>query len=166
MKAKDIMEPFNGIALNPEMTLKEAVEFMSSHKKPDGTIGVKGMLVVNEKGNLVGVISMEDILKAVIPFYINPLLEEFTWEGMMLNMASKMCNKKVKEIMNKNIVTVEPTDPLMKCAEILIKYNLQRLPVVDKGEIKGIILIRDLYNVIVKKILGTLNGDENGCSDK
>ncbi len=165
MKAKDIMEPFAGIALNPNMTLKEAIEFMNAHKKTDGTTGVKGMLVM-DGSKLVGILSMEDVLKAVIPFYINPLLKDFTWEGMMLNMASKMCHKKVEEIMNKNVITVEPDDPLMKCAEILIKYNLQRLPVVDKGDVKGIILIRDLYNVIVKKILGKLNGDEHGCDDK
>jgi len=165
MKAKDVMEPFIGIALNPEMTIKEAVEFMNSYKKTDGTLGVKGMLVMNGE-KLVGVLSMEDVLKAVIPFYINPILGDFTWEGMMLNIASKMCVKKVKDIMNRNIITVDAYDPLMKCAELLIKYNLQRLPVVDKGRVVGIILIRDLYNVIVNKMLGLINGDANGCGDK
>ncbi|ADR18433.1 CBS domain-containing protein [Calditerrivibrio nitroreducens] len=165
MKAKDIMSPFNGVALDPEMGLKEAVEFMSSYKKNDGTVGVKGMLVMNGD-KVVGTLSMEDVLRSVIPFYINPLLSDFTWEGMLLNMASRMCNKKVKEIMNKNLIFAEQDDSLMECAEKLIKYNLQRLPVVEKGKVVGIILIRDLYNVVINKILGRLNGNTDGCGDK
>ncbi|MCX8083925.1 MAG: CBS domain-containing protein [Calditerrivibrio sp.] len=165
MLAKDIMEPFDGNALQPEWTLKEAVEFMSNLKKTDGTVGVKGMLVM-DGSRLVGTLSMEDVLKAVIPFYINPTLGDFTWEGMMLSMAEKMCSRKVRDIMNKNLVTVKKDDPLMKCAEKLIKYNIQRLPVLDGEQVVGIILIRDLYNIIVKKILGKLNGDNYGSCDK
>ncbi|MGC8768035.1 CBS domain-containing protein [Calditerrivibrio sp.] len=69
-------------------------------------------------------------------------------------MASRMCNKKVKDIMNKNLIFAEPDDSLMECAEKLVKYNLQRLPVVEKGKVVGIILIRDLYNVVINNILG------------
>ncbi|MCA1933287.1 MAG: CBS domain-containing protein [Calditerrivibrio sp.] len=157
MKAKDIMEKFDGRSLNPDMTLKEAVEFMSSIEKPDGSKGIKGMLVLNS-GKLIGILSMEDVLKVVIPFYINPLLKDFTWEGMLVNMAAKMQNKKVGDVMNKNIFYVKPEDSLMKCAEILIKYNIQRLPVLENENVVGIILVRDLYNVVVKKILGEING--------
>lgn len=157
MKAKDIMEKFDGRSLRPDMTLQEAVEFMSSIEKPDGSKGIKGMLVL-DNGKLVGIISMEDVLKGVIPFYINPLLKDFTWEGMLVNMADKMKNKKVYDVMNKNIFYVKPEDSLMKCAEILMKYNIQRLPVLENENVVGIILVRDLYNVVVKKILGEING--------
>ncbi|MGC8768034.1 hypothetical protein [Calditerrivibrio sp.] len=67
MKAKDIMSPFNGIALDPEMWLKEAVEFMNFYWKNDGTVGVKGMLVMSGD-KVVGTLSMEDVLRSVILF--------------------------------------------------------------------------------------------------
>lgn len=81
VKAKDIMERFDGNALSPELTLKEVIEFMSNVQKPDGSKGIKGALVL-EDGKLVGTLSMEDILKSLIPFYLNPVLGNFTWEGM------------------------------------------------------------------------------------
>jgi len=155
MKAKDVMEPIRDW-LKPDDTIQEAVKKMRITRRGNGLIGVKGMVVLDENGNLVGMLSIKDILKAIIPSYMQlSELGEFAWDGMLEEMAKKIANKSVKEIMTKEVITVEEDAPLMECADIMVKKQLQRLPVVDKeGKVVGMVFIRDLYYAIVDAMFG------------
>ncbi len=154
VKAKDIMEQVKD-HLSPDDTIRDAVNKMRVVKRDDGIVGVKGMIVLDREGNLVGMVSVKDILKAIIPFYMTMTeLGEFTWEGMLSEMTKKVADKKVEEIMVKDVITVPEDAPLMECADFIVKHNLQRVPVVDREKrVVGIIYVRDLYNAIVKVLL-------------
>ncbi|MDH7506537.1 MAG: CBS domain-containing protein [Candidatus Thermoplasmatota archaeon] len=73
------------------------------------------MLCVMENDNLVGVLTKADLL---------PLVTS---------------NQKVKEIMNKKIITVSSDDRVIHARRIMIDQNLARLPVVNQGKLVGII---------------------------
>ena len=154
MKAKDIMEPVRDY-LSPDDTLKEAVNRMRVVRRGNGVVGVKGMVVLDGEGNLVGIVSIKDILKAIIPYYMTMTeLGEFTWEGMLVEMAKKVAGKKIEEIMTKDVITVSEDAPLMECADFIVKHNLQRLPVLNKEKkVVGMIYVRDLYYTIVQALL-------------
>ena len=154
MKAKNIMEPIKDY-LSPDNTLKEAVNRMRVMRRIDGVVGVKGMVVLDGEGNLVGIVSIKDILKAIIPYYMTMTeLGEFTWEGMLVEMAKKVAGKKIEEIMTKDVITVSEDAPLMECADFIVKHNLQRLPVLNKEKkVVGMIYVRDLYYTIVQALL-------------
>ena len=152
MKAKDIMEGVKE-TLTPETALKEAVNKMRVAGKGRDRAGVKGMVVL-DNGNLAGIVSIKDILKAIIPSYMTLTeLGEFTWDGMLEEMAKKVANKKVGEIMTRDVITVSEDAPLMECADLIVKHNLQRLPVLNKEKkVVGMIYIRDLYHAIVQAL--------------
>jgi CBS domain-containing protein len=155
VKAKDIMEPIID-TLSPDTTVKEAIKQMKMAHRAGHRTGVKGMVVLDSDGNLKGMLSIKDILRAIIPEYMNMAeLGEFTWEGMLEKMAKRVENMKVRDLMTKKVVTVEEDAPLMEVADILVKQNLQRVPVIGKsGKPVGIIYVRDLYHALVKAMLG------------
>lgn len=159
MKAKDIMIPLEDY-LTPENTLKEAVTLLRTAKRGEERVGVKGLPVLDEKGRLVGMLSMRDILKAVFPFYLSMMdLGEFTWDGMVESLAKKVANKKVKEIMSKQVITVPEDAPLMECIDHMLKHNIKRLPVVNKeGKVVGMIYERDVFFAVTKAMLEENNG--------
>lgn len=159
MKAKDIMIPLEDY-LTPENTLKEAVNLLRTAKRGEERVGVKGLPVLDEKGRLVGMLSMWDILKAVFPFYLSMMdLGEFTWDGMVESLAKKVANKKVKEIMSKQVITVPEDAPLMECIDHMLKHNIKRLPVVNKeGKVVGMIYERDVFFAVTKAMLEENNG--------
>jgi len=154
MKVRDIMEPVVDV-LSPDDTLKEAVNRMRVARRGEQKVGVKGLIVVDGSGNLVGMVSIKDILKTIIPFYMSySELGEFTWDGMLEEMAKKVADRRVKEFMTKEVITIEEDASLMECADTMVRKNLQRIPVVDRdGRVVGIVYIRDLYYALVKTLL-------------
>ncbi|MFA4919382.1 MAG: CBS domain-containing protein, partial [Thermodesulfovibrionales bacterium] len=66
MKAKDLMIPLQEY-LAPDNTLKEAANLLRIAQRGEEKIGVKALPVLDASGNLKGVLSIGDILKAVQP---------------------------------------------------------------------------------------------------
>lgn len=154
MKAKDLMVPISDYLL-PEATLKEAVNLLRSTQKGDGRVGVKGLVVLDPSGKLVGMLSMHDILKAVHPSYLDMMnLGTFTWDGMVEELARKAAGRKVKECMSKTVLSVKESDPLMECVDLMLKHCVTRLPVLDASNtVKGMIYERDVFYTVVKAMI-------------
>lgn len=151
MKARDIMEPIQTY-LTPDDTLKEAVNRMRVCKKGETRVGVKGLIVLDADQNMVGMVSIKDVLRTIMPSYLMITeVGEFTWDGMLEEMAKKVADKHIGEIMTRKVITVPEDAPLMECADFFVKHNLQRIPVINKEKkIVGMIYIRDIYYAIVK----------------
>jgi len=151
VKAKEIMEPVKD-TLTPETTLKDAVNRMRVAGRGDVRAGAKGMIVL-DNGKLAGIVSIKDILKVIIPSYMTLTeLGEFTWDGMLEEMAKKVADKKVEEIMTRDVITVSEDAPLMECADHVVKHNLQRIPVLNREKTVVIIYVRDIYYAIVRAL--------------
>jgi len=159
MRAKDVMEKVTA-TLSPEDTLETAVKRMEKATRREGWHGVKGMAVLSASGDLVGMLSIKDILRAIVPHYLKATsLGEFTWDGMLEETTRKVAHKKVGEIMSSGVISVPEDAPLMECAELLVTRNIQRLPVLDgKGRLAGMIYLRDLYYAITRALRSP--GDE------
>lgn len=159
MKAKDLMIPLQEY-LKPDNTLKEAVNLLRTAKRGEEKAGVKGLPVLDEKGKLVGMLSMRDILKVVFPFYMTMMdLGDFTWDGMVESIARKSSNKKVKDVMSKVVITITEDASLMECVDHMIKHNIKRLPVIDKsGRVIGMMYERDVFFAITKAMLDENSG--------
>lgn len=155
MRAKDVMEPMTDTLL-PDTPIIEAIKQMKMARRGEQRVGVKGMVVVDKEGNLVGMFSIKDVLKAIVPEYMKTSsLEEFTWEGMLEEMAKKVEALKVEDLMTRDVITVNEDDSLMEVASVIVKHNLQRVPVIGKdGKPVGIIYVRDLYRALVKALTG------------
>lgn len=153
MKAKDLMVPLTGF-LSAEETLEDAVTQLKTAKRGEKTVGVKGLPVLDGEGKLIGMLSMGDILKAVWPSYMSMMdLGEFTWDGMVEDFAQKVADRKVGDLMTKEVVTIEANAPLMECVDHMVKHNVKRLPVLDKnGRVIGILYERDVFLAVTKSL--------------
>ena len=148
------MIPFQDY-LKPDNTLREAVNLFKTAVRGEQKTGVMGLPVLNDKGELVGMLSMMDILRAVYPSYMSMMnLGDFTWDGMLESFAKQAGDKKVKDLMTRDVVTVREDDPLMECVDHLVKNRVRRLPVLDKtGKIVGMLYLRDIFFAVTKAML-------------
>jgi CBS domain-containing protein len=158
MKATEIMtKEFNTIL--PSATIKEAVTHFRCGWRGEGKRGVDALMVVDEGGNLAGIITMSHILKAVIPFYMEmEHLAEFAWEGLFERMCHRIENKPVSELMERKVITIGPDTNLMEIADIMVKNRVRRLPVIKEGSVIGIVYRKDLFFKIVETML-----EKEGC---
>jgi CBS domain-containing protein len=156
MKAKNLMIPITNEYLRPDTTLKEAVNLLKTVRTGEEKVRVKSLPVLGPDGKLIGMLTMTDILKAVYPSYLSMMnLGDFTWDGMVEEMAKKAADHKVSEVMTKTaVLTVRPDDSLMECVDHMIKQNVERVPVVEAGgKVVGIIYERDVFFTVVKAML-------------
>lgn len=143
MKVKEIMNT-KVITIKPNQTIKEAVKKLS-----DNHIG--GLPVIDEKENVVGIITESDVLKLLEHKY-SELDERYkdpstTIDFDLLSKLRKVHNiyKETKgtipifEIMQKNVITITPGDTVENAATLMIKNGVNRLPVVIKGKLVGIV---------------------------
>jgi len=103
------------VTVRPDQTISEAESLMRKYK-------ISGLPVVDEKGKLLGIITNRDIR----------FVKDFS--------------KKIREVMTKeNLITVPVGTTLEEAKEILHKYKIEKLPVVDEnGYLKGLITIKDI----------------------
>ncbi len=70
--------------------------------------------------------------------------KEWSWETsdmlLITKKKLKLPNKPVKEVMTKNVITINEFTSISECASRMYKYKLDQLPVLDaKGDLIGII---------------------------
>lgn len=159
MHAKDLMIPLKE-HLKPDGTLKEAALMLKTARRDEEKTGVKGLPVLDESGKMVGFLSMGDILKAVFPPYLSLMnLGEFTWDGMVEDLARKAGEKRVSDMMTKKVITVPEDAPLMECVDHMIRHTVKRLPVIGKdSRVVGILYERDVFFAITKAMLHESRG--------
>ena len=158
MKAKDLMVPLQEY-LKPDNTLKEAANLLRIARRGEEKIGVKALPVLDDTGKLIGILSIGDILKAVYPSYMYLMdLGKFAWDGMVEAFAKKAADKKVEELMTREVFTVKEDSPLMECVDHMLKNKVKRVPVLNKGnKVTGMLYERDVFYEITKAMLGENN---------
>lgn len=131
MLVKDRMTP-NPVTTTPETGILEALQLMRKHNVR--------RLPVLDKGKLVGIVTESELLR-VSP---SPATSLSVFE--MNYLLSKM---KVKEVMTPDPVTVTP-DTLIEEAAVLMRENVvSGLPVVDKGQLVGIITETNIFDAFI-----------------
>jgi IMP dehydrogenase len=106
------------VTLGEDAVLREAVHLMRDHK-------IGGIPVVNEENQLVGIITNRDLR------------------------FEKDLDKKVSDVMTReNLITAELGTNLKGAQEILEKYKIEKLPIVDgNNKLVGLITFKDIQKV-------------------
>jgi len=131
MRAKDMMTK-NPITVNPNTLVLDAQKIMKQKN-------IRRLTVV-EKGKLVGIVTKHDLLEAE-PSPATPM-SFHEWNYLL----SKM---KVKEIMEKNPVTITPDTPFEDALRIGQQKKVGSFPVVDKGKLVGIATESDIVRFLI-----------------
>lgn len=153
MRVKDVMQrEFDTVG--PETTLREAaVHFRSGKGQGEGGVPA---LVVMEGEKLVGIISLTDVLKAILPPYIlqDTHLVHMAWDGLLEAQCEKIQNKKVREIMTKQVVTIAEDAVLAEAAEHFLSYHIHSIPVTRGEKVVGIVYLSELARRVLRRCEG------------
>ena len=97
------------ISCRPETSLEEVARVMDSKD-------ISALVVVNEAGDVVGVISRTDLVNAR---FVEPYLKH--WPGMT-----------AEHLMSRPVISVSPDTPVVEAAHLLRDKQVHRLVVVDR----------------------------------
>ncbi|MBW2430970.1 MAG: CBS domain-containing protein [Deltaproteobacteria bacterium] len=153
MIARDIMKArFH--TLSPRDTIAEAVKHFQIALE-DEQKKVFGLMVTDENDQLVGMLSMYDILLFIQPkhAHIWGEIEDIDPSELYDERLDRVKSIMVADIMTTEVVTITPDTHLMVIADIMIKKHIRRLPVVDGQEVVGIVFVSDVFHHLLKKFL-------------
>lgn len=143
MKARDIMvAPV--ITAKPNTLIKNVAETLIHHR-------ISALPVVDDTGRLVGIISEGDLLhRAEAGTEKRPSwwLRAFIGTDVLASEYVKAHARKVADVMTREVVTASPETPLHKVAALLGKYSIKRVPIVENGQLVGIISRANLVQAI------------------
>lgn len=106
------------------------------------------VMVIDDLKKLVGVVSMFDILYHLRPDFLNFGInsEELKWEGQLNILIEKFKDKKVDQIMSRNVVGASKDDHIMVILDRMVKNRYRRLPILQNDRPVGIVYISDIYH--------------------
>ena len=109
------------LTIGPNQSLREALTLI--HEKNVGSI-----LVVEDKHTILGILTRYDVLSRV------------TLSNLDLNMP-------ISAVMTPDVKTLTVDDTAEKAGLLMSRFNIRHLPILDRGELVGIISERDLFSL-------------------
>ena len=136
MKIRDVMN-WNVVTVSSDTPIMEARKIMDAHN-------IRRLPVV-DKGKLIGMVSYGRISRTTP----SPATSLSVWEINYL--LAKMT---VKEIMNKDVVTVHPDMSVEAAISLAQSKGVGALPVLDDHNLVGIATTNDFFYKILNPLLG------------
>ncbi|WP_080057134.1 CBS domain-containing protein [Spirosoma aerolatum] len=127
MKIRQILQgkSINALySVSSDQTVLTALELMA-----DKNIGA---VLVVDKGALTGIFSERDYARKIV------------LKGRHSD------DTKIADVMTANVITIAPDQSLEECMRIMSDKHIRHLPVMDKGELVGIISINDVVTAIIR----------------
>jgi len=150
MLVRDFMN-YNVYTAKPSTTVKELIALFETNR-------IGGVPVVDDRGNLVGMISDGDIVRYLRPndqkiyaaYYISFVEDAQKIEDVL---AVKMNTPIEKIMVKKNVKTLAPDDDFESAIRMISKHHFKKLPVVNgAGRVVGVISRGDIIHNLSKTI--------------
>jgi CBS domain-containing protein len=150
LKVKDIMTK-EVITVSPETEIVQATKLLLENR-------INGVPVMDETGKLVGILCQSDLIaqqkKLPIPSFFTLL------NGLIPLISKKQLEKQVQKIaaitvaqaMTPNPVTVQPDINIEEVAALMVDRNFHTIPVVDEGELVGIVGKEDMLRALLPRV--------------
>jgi CBS domain-containing protein len=154
MKARDVMIPIRYF-ITPDNTIREAISLLIGAHKDLLNQGIRALPVLDSHRKLIGMLSEQDILKAVYPFYMSMAdVGMFGWDGMLESMAASVGDQTVETYMSRDFPVIHQQASLITCVDLFVKRKINLLPVIDEANhVLGILHQQNIINVIARAIL-------------
>ena len=149
LKVKDIMTK-EVITVSPEAEIVYATKLLLENR-------INGVPVTNETGKLVGILCQSDLIaqqkKLPVPSFFSFL------DGLITLTSMKQFEKEVQKIaaitvaqaMTPNPVAVRPDTDIEAVAALMVDNNFHTIPVVDEGELVGIVGKEDILKTLIPR---------------
>ena len=122
-------------SISPDETVFEAIRMMADKGA--------GALVVLENEHIVGILSERDYARKVI----------------LKGKSSK--KTKVSEIMTQKVFTIHPDQTVEEAMDLMVKYHIRHLPVVEEERVVGVISIMDTTRNVIYMMRQTIRDLES-----
>jgi len=110
--------------------------------------------VLDETGTLMGVISETDLVEQQRPLHIPTVMTLFDWvfsfgnEKRFKEEVDRVTAATVGELYHKDVVTCSPETTVRELAALMSQHKVHLLPVVEGGEMIGVVARLDLIRVM------------------
>lgn len=164
-QVRDLMIPIEEYSTVPENApVRDAVSILQ--KTLGDPKGHRSVLVIDEDGSAVGVLTFRDLLKALEPHMLSADIPRgsIDWlladndpavypEGLFAQRSKSEATKTVREIMeNLNPITIQAGAPLLKAVHVMVHHGVGCLPVLDGDKVVGMIQINEIFREIANVI--------------
>jgi acetoin utilization protein AcuB len=124
------------VTVPPDTNLRKAKEIIQEKR-------INHLLVVNEAGDLVGIVSDRDVKQSWASPATSLSIHELNY---LLNQLT------VEMIMVKKIITIPPGTTIERAAYIMQENRINALPVIESDKLVGIITSTDVMGVLLRAI--------------
>jgi len=149
-------------------TVKDAIEqlkrsfegFVSSSRVME--TGHRSLLVFDQKGELVGILSILDLIDAARPAYLSapkPSMADsmqfspMFWSGLFTTQVKALALKKVGDVMSASPPGVDEDTNLMEIADLMYREQVRRVIVRRQGKVIGIVREQEIFFEMARIIL-------------
>ena len=142
MQAADVMT-FGAASIRADAPVEEAARVMLQHR-------ISGLPVVDNNGDLVGMVTESDLLRR------EASAQRRRWLELLLGPVKPADGPRlahlatVAEVMTRPVVTVSEDTPVHEVADILQRHRIKRVPVVRGGKVTGIVSRADLLRGLAR----------------
>jgi len=168
-KAGDIMIPIEDYTtIDPDSTIKKGIERLKrSFESAASTsrimeIGHRSILVFDQTGKLVGILSILDLIEAVRPAYLSapkPSMADsmqyspMFWSGLFTTQAKGLVDKKIRDVMSDAPLNIDKDTNLMEIANLIYTEKSRRMAVTREGKVVGVVREQEIFFEMAKIIL-------------
>jgi CBS domain-containing protein len=111
-------------SIGPDAPVIDAIRTMAEH-------GIGALLVI-EAGKLIGLVSERDYARKVV----------------LQGRSSR--DTPVRAVMSDRVITVDPFDTVDDCMRTVTERRVRHLPVVQDGQVVGVVSIGDLVKAVIE----------------
>lgn len=136
------------ITVKQDTTLRELAELFETRH-------VGSIPVVSDDGVPIGIVTESDLIEQGRSLHIPTVISLFDWviplggEKTLERDLKKLTAQTVGEICASELVTVSPTDPVSKAADLMSEHKLHALPVLDGDKLVGIVARIDIIRTLI-----------------
>ena len=156
LKVRDLMTT-QLVTLQPTDTVKKAaIKFAVDN--------VSGAPVVDNRNHLLGILSENDILNMIYRYQKmleakNPDIEMLNYsmdsgsesDDTLRNVSEEISNMEISKIMVRTVLTTTSDTAIMEVLRAMIEMDVNRVPVVEKGVVIGVISRGDITFALYKR---------------
>lgn len=148
LRAKDIMTK-DVITVSADTTMEDLGRLFIEK-------GISGAPVVDDKGNIIGIVTENDLISKNSRLHIPTVLRLFDafiplGTSKLEVEIKKMTASTVGEVCIKKVITIDEETPVDEIATIMNEKKIHLLPVVSEGRLAGIIGKKDLIRGIASE---------------
>lgn len=146
MRIRSMMH--NSLAvIGPDM---DFAALLAAYRRMDSLL----VYVTDQEDRLLGVITSYDILRALLPFYLDSnLVKALPDDETLVREAFETCrDRSVTDIMTTDFISVSPDDLFLEAEALIAEHGVNALPVVDAaGRLLGEISRRTILKYLAER---------------